>query len=310
MTKEVPVRYRMIISDSARWEGFEPRPDDIIISTPPKCGTTWMQMICALLIFQSPTFDRPLDLISPWLDMQTRDRDSVIADLTAQQHRRFIKSHTPLDGLPDDDSITYICVARDPRDVARSWDNHVANTDLGALMTARQTAVGLDDLAEVMGDSPPAFFETEVERFWAWVDEPTPPTMNIASLRGTVHHLASFWDVRDRPNVILVRYQDLKRDLAGEMRRIAVRLGIDVPEERWSALVEAATFERMRERAADVAPDVTHHIWHDDTNFFHRGTSGQWRELLDEAGLERYRAAVTPLASPELLAWIHDGGLP
>ena len=56
-------------------------------------------------VVQTPTFDRSLDLISPWLDMQTRDRDSVIADLDAQQHRRFIKSHTPFDGIPDDEEI-------------------------------------------------------------------------------------------------------------------------------------------------------------------------------------------------------------
>ena len=88
-------RYRSLISDNARWEGFELRPDDILICTPAKCGTTWMQMICALLVFQTTTFDRPLDLISPWLDMLTRERDDVVADLDAQTHRRFIKTHTP-----------------------------------------------------------------------------------------------------------------------------------------------------------------------------------------------------------------------
>lgn len=47
------VRYVGRAYDSARWAGFDPRPDDII-STPPKCGTTWTQMICALLILQTP----------------------------------------------------------------------------------------------------------------------------------------------------------------------------------------------------------------------------------------------------------------
>src|SRR5437879_4553373 len=96
-------RYEASMYDSNRWDGFELRPGDIIISTPPKCGTTWTQMICALLVFQTPTFDRSLDLISPWLDMLTRDRDSVVADLEAQHHRRFIKTHTPLDGVPFDE---------------------------------------------------------------------------------------------------------------------------------------------------------------------------------------------------------------
>ena len=111
--------YRSLISDSARWDGFEFRPGDIIISTPAKCGTTWMQMICALLVFQThDASDRRSTCISPWLDMLTRERDDVVADLDAQTHRRFIKTHTPFDGLPYDDRVTYICVGRDPRDVA------------------------------------------------------------------------------------------------------------------------------------------------------------------------------------------------
>src|SRR5687767_10791972 len=47
-------RYRSIIADSARWDGFVFRPGDVVISTPPKSGTTWMQMLCALLIFDGP----------------------------------------------------------------------------------------------------------------------------------------------------------------------------------------------------------------------------------------------------------------
>lgn len=62
----VPVRYRSIASDSARWDGFPFREGDIVISTPPKCGTTWTQMICALLVFGTPKLDRPLVQISQW----------------------------------------------------------------------------------------------------------------------------------------------------------------------------------------------------------------------------------------------------
>ena len=72
MMTEMRPHYRSVASDNTRWEGFRFRPDDIVISTPPKCGTTWLQMICGLLIFQDPTFDRPLAEISPWLDMVIR----------------------------------------------------------------------------------------------------------------------------------------------------------------------------------------------------------------------------------------------
>src|SRR5436190_1016654 len=111
-------RYEGVVYDSSRWDGFELRPGDIIISTPPKCGTTWTQMICALLILQEPELPLPLDRLSPWIDMVTRARAEVFADLQAQTHRRFIKTHTPLDGLPNDPTVTYISVGRDPRDVA------------------------------------------------------------------------------------------------------------------------------------------------------------------------------------------------
>ena len=71
-------RYEGIVFDSSRWGGFELRPGDIIISTPPKCGTTWTQMICALLILQEPELPLPLDTLSPWIDMMTRSRDDEI----------------------------------------------------------------------------------------------------------------------------------------------------------------------------------------------------------------------------------------
>src|SRR3954467_8202977 len=111
-------RYRSIVADSQRGEGFQFRDDDIVISTPPKCGTTWMQMLCALLVFQTPDPPGRLTELSPWVDLRTEDLGAVRKTLEGQQPRRFIKSHAPLDGLPFDDRVTYICVGRDPRDVA------------------------------------------------------------------------------------------------------------------------------------------------------------------------------------------------
>ncbi len=303
---EAPPRYRTVISDSARWHGFPLRPGDIVISTPAKCGTTWTQMICALLVFGTADLPGPLDLLSPWLDMLTRERDDVFAALAAQTHRRFIKSHTPYDGLPHDDDVTYICVGRDPRDVAISWDNHVAITDLDALLGARAAAVGLDDLFELVPEGPPARAETAIGRFWQWVDDSTDTAASSASsLAGLLHHLETFWSVRDRPNVVLLHYDDLKADLEGEMRRLADRLAVTIDEARWPELVEAATFERMRARADHVAPDTSHAIWHDTKEFFHRGSSGQWRALLDGDDLRRYRARVAELADPGVARWLH-----
>src|SRR5215204_3566314 len=142
-------RYRSIVADSSRWDRFAFRPGDIVISTPPKCGTTWMQMLCALLIFDGPEFPAPLGDISPWLDMSIRPLSEVTAALAAQTHRRVIKTHTPLDGIPLHPEATYLVVGRDPRDVAISWEHHLANVDWEHFLALRAAAVGNEDLAEL-----------------------------------------------------------------------------------------------------------------------------------------------------------------
>jgi hypothetical protein len=89
------------------------------------------------------------------------------------------------------------------------------------------------------------------------------------------------------------------------MRGLAGRLGIDVPEERWPPLVQAASFDEMRRRADEVAPDTNEKIWRDNQRFFHRGTSGQWRRVLSDQDQERYRRRVEELGESEVSAWVH-----
>jgi hypothetical protein len=302
-----PKRYRSFVSDSARWDGFAFRAGDIIISTPPKCGTTWTQMICALLIFQTPEFDRPLAEISPWLDMQTRDLDGLFADLDAQSHRRFIKTHTPLDGLPQRDDIVYVAVGRDPRDVGVSMDNHMLNMNLETFLNDRFATAGLDDLAEFFPDGLPQRSEVFEERFWAWVDDDTPPETSASTLRSTLAQLDVAWQRRENENVVVLHYADLKADLEGQMRALAARLDIDVPETRWPELVHAAGFDYMREHADRVVPNSTQDFWQSTHDFFRSGKNGQWRDFFDDAAQKRYDERVAELASFELAAWAHRG---
>jgi aryl sulfotransferase len=304
------VRYETINTDSARWDGFLFRPDDIVISAPAKCGTTWLQMICALEIFGRTTFDRPLDRISPWVDVLLRPLDDVRADYEAQTHRRFIKTHTPLDGLPFDDRVTYICVGRDPRDVAVSWDSHFRNLNLATVFSLREATMGpmaLDEILAVAGPQPTG---TARERFWFWVDPPESGKA-ISDLELMLHHLDTFWQARDRPNIVLMRYEDLLDDLEGQMRYLADRLGITVAEGIWPDLVRAATFEGMKGRAGELAPEASHEAMYNDRDqFFRRGSTGQWREIIGDEELPRYAARVAECAPPDLAAWIHRPPLP
>jgi aryl sulfotransferase len=298
-------RYQGTVFDSSRWDGFELRPGDILVATPPKCGTTWTQMICALIVLQEPELPLPLDTLSPWIDMVTRARKDVFADLAAQTHRRFIKTHTPLDGIPNDPTVTYICVGRDPRDVALSMGHHIDNMDIGTVLQARERAATIDGVELDPLPPRPARPDGERDRFWQWVDDETPSTQSGGtSLRFTVEHLQTFRNAGDDLDVVFLHYDDLKADLEGQMRKLATHLDIEVDEDRWPRLVQAATFESMRSRA-DTTVGAGRELWIEPAAFFRRGTSGQWRDLLDDADLARYAARVRALASDDLVEWLH-----
>lgn len=288
-----PVRYRSADEDSGRWVGFPFRDGDIVISTRSKSGTTWMQLICAVLVHQTPELPEPLSSLSPWLDWLTAPRDEVYARLAAQRHRRVIKTHTPLDGIPLDSRATYIVVARHPLDLAVSLYHQSGNID-------RQK------MAELVGSEPGRRRALPAVEEWleSWVQSTADPRQEMDSLPGVMWHLSDAWTRRDHPNVVLVRYADLCADLDSEMRRVAAQLGIDPSGvARWPELVDAATLEQMRDAGERVVPGGG--VLRDPAAFFRRGSPGAGAEVLGEEGLARYRRRVAQLAPPDLLDWLH-----
>lgn len=236
------VRYASPDEDSARWEHFRFRAGDIVVSTRSKSGTTWVQWVCALLL-HGPRLPAPLPVLSPWLDHTVRPVEEAIADLEAQPHRRIVKTHTPLDGVPADPRATYVVVARHPLDMAVSLYHQSDNIDRARL-------------AELTGVAPARPRERLPLHDWlvSWTRAETTPQEQMDSLAGVVHHVSDAWRRQGEQDVVLVHYADLLADLEGEMRRIAVRLGVEVPEHAWPALVEAATFASMRARSDELVP--------------------------------------------------------
>jgi len=292
---QAPVRYLSTDEDSGRWDGFPFRQGDIVISTRSKSGTTWLQMICALLVFQTPDLPAPLPALSPWLDLLVTPEVEVFAQLEAQQHRRFVKTHTPLDGIPIDVRATYIVVARHPLDMAVSLYHQGDNLDRERM---RRLA------GQPEPDEPPAPRAPLREWLLGWIDRDVSHLDEMDSMPGVMWHLSDAWARRHEPNVVLVHYDDLISDLDGQMRRLAVLLGIDVAAEAWPDLVDAATFARMRSRADALAPNHAG-ILKDTAAFFRRGSSGSGRELVADDELAHYRKRVEQMAPKDLVDWLH-----
>lgn len=297
--------YRNWTADSRRWDHYRPRAGDVVIATYPKSGTTWMQQIVSLLIFQTPE-PRPIAEIAPWLDMRPLQPSpqEIIARLDAQSHRRFLKSHLPFDAMPIYDGVKYIHVARDGRDASLSYHNHCLA--LGERILSAMDEIGLaDDTLRCVYPRPPkeprAFFRR-------WLEQGAVAGETDGSPFGSWFEFErSYWPERRRPNMLFVHYRDLKRDLDGEMRRIAGFLEIEVPAGVWPALVKAATFEEMRRVGDQLHPTVARAFDGGTRNFFNKGENDRWRGVLSDEDLALFEARVRERLEPDCAAWLRNG---
>jgi aryl sulfotransferase len=286
--------------DSKRWASFEHRPGDIVISTSYKAGTTWMQRIISLLIFGPDPLLFDLTTLSPWIDARWSGSEEVTNQtLAGQTHRRFVKSHLPLDAIPYWDDVRYIAVGRDSRDVFMSIFNHwSAYTDFMYQLLATGEPVG----------GPMPRCPADPRMAWAeWITTGSFPWEKDGSPWWSHHyHVNSFWRYRHLPNILLVHYADMKADLDGEMRRIAAFLGIDIDESNWPNLVQRATFESMKQDAQAGSENLAFVFEGGSDRFFFKGINGRWREVLTAEDLGLYETAVARL-EPDLRTWLEGG---
>jgi aryl sulfotransferase len=292
--------YQNHLLDSTHWRHFVPRDDDIVISTSIKAGTTWTQTILAHLVLGTRSISRLWEL-SPWLDRRRQAIDEVIARLDAQQHRRFIKSHLPLDGLPFHPRVKYLVVARDARDVFMSLFNH--HTSYTDAFVAELNALP----GRVGPPLPPP--QQEIHAFWrAWITTGWFPWESEGyPYWGNLHHTATWWPYRHRDNILLVHYSDLLRDLPGEIRRIAQFLSIPCSDQTIAAVAEAVTFAAMQQQADQLLPD-SDETWHGGgQTFVFKGTNGRWKDVLSPEELALHTQAVARLLPPDCAAWLEHG---
>ncbi len=179
------VVYRSLMADNLRWDALQLRDGDIIISAPSKSGLTWTQRLVSLLVFDGPDLPGPLSTVSPWLDQTIRPIEEVVATLDAQQHRRFIKTHTPLDGLVLDDRVSYICVGRDPRDAAVSMLYQSANMNEDRMRILHEAVVPFHErIAPPFAELGHARSPTEEFRDWMEGPNQPPPGIGFTHLKG------------------------------------------------------------------------------------------------------------------------------
>jgi len=302
MVPRLPERtheYRNHHLDSTRWDRFVPRDDDIIVTTGLKAGTTWTQRILAALVLGPVPLYARMFTVSPWLDARTSPIEPILDGLEAQRHRRFIKSHLAADGLRFFPQAKYIVVGRDTRDVFMSMFNHYSGyTDVMYAI--------LND-ADRPGAEFPRCPATPRELWPRWMGEGWFDWESDGwPFVSPHHHLATWWAVRDLPNVLFVHFSDLKVNLEQEMRRIAAFCEIEIDEDAWPSLVATVGLDTMREEARGIDDPMSRVFEGGADRFFFTGDNGRWRTVLTDEDLALYESAASML-DPVLRQWLEQG---
>ena len=119
----------------------------------------------------------------------------------------------------------------------------------------------------------------------------------------------TYWRERHRPNLLMAHYNDLKVDLAGEMRRISDFLEIDTPASLLPELAKAAEFETMKAQGAGLMPALDFVFEGGSDRFLNKGTNGRWKGVLTENDLARFDAVMRERLSLDAAAWLTGGRL-
>lgn len=278
---------------STIWNDFQFRDDDIIISTYGKSGTTWTQQIIGQLIFNGAE-DVMVNELSPWLDLRVPPPEIKLPLMEQQTNRRFIKTHLPVDALVYSPKAKYIYVGRDGRDVLWSMYNHHANANDAFFEAMNDTPGLVGERLEPVTTDVRTYFNTWLERdgypFWSFWE-----------------NVSSWWAIRDLPNILFVHFENLKRDMPGEMRRIAAFLEIPIDEARWPDMVEHCTFDYMKSHADTSAP-LGGALWEGGAaTFINKGTNGRWHDVLSAEESARYENMAREKLGEECAHWLMTG---
>lgn len=95
-------------------------------------------------------------------------------------------------------------------------------------------------------------------------------------------HVAAFWSLRHEDNILLLTYEELKRDLRAAARKVALFLEKDVPEEKMDSLMEHLSFRKMKENPACNLEVVVKMAGAKENTFIRKGESGGWKEYFGE----------------------------
>jgi len=216
MPDTLPPYFDLEVTQKMRW-----RDGDIVVNAGAKAGTHWaMNIVYQLLSGGDETFESLYEEV-PWLEFKEypgQKAEERIQRWENMEGRRAFKSHLPSSLMPIQPNVKYLVVCREGKEVVNSYLPFI-NNHTDEFRRLWNTPLKFSSFDEVLD-----FFE-----------------------KSRIYHrfCTSWWTQRHHENVLLLHYADLKRDLEGNVRKIAKFLEIPIDESRFAKIVEYNSFKWM-----------------------------------------------------------------
>ncbi|XP_020835162.1 sulfotransferase 1C1-like [Phascolarctos cinereus] len=253
---------------SDNWESiwnFQAKPNDLLIASYPKSGTTWTQEIVDMIqndgdvrkCQRAYTYVRQPHLEwKPWL-LSTPG----LEEAEKMPSPRTMKTHLPVQLLPPSfwkENTKIIYVARNAKDVAVSYYH----------------------LSRAMSVLPrPGTLDEFIDKF-----------MNGRVLWGSWYdHVKGWWNKKDKHPILYLFYEDMKENPKQEIQKILKFLEKDLSEEIINKIIYHTSFDIMKQNPM-AGYDTIHIniIDHSISSFMRKGITGDWKNHFTVSQSEKF----------------------
>ncbi|ELU03683.1 hypothetical protein CAPTEDRAFT_126279 [Capitella teleta] len=226
------------------------RPSDVLIATPPKSGTTWMgEILRQIRKFNAEAKGLEVSMIIPYIELDVPHIPSLKGQEESLPDPRIIKTHLPYEFMKqkvEEEGLKVVVVLREPKDTITSFYYHYCMN---------------------MHFSYPGNFH----QFFELVRQDRLHYGNLFRLA------RDWWQARHLRNVLVVKYEEMKKDINEVVRRVAQFVEIPLDAEAEGSIVERCSLDAMRESIAKADKDKHGKSLIDVDKFLRKGIVGDWK---------------------------------